>query len=485
MEFDLRAAASRAMKENGFHAEFEPEVMAELATTREHVLHVPPGGEDLRGLLWSSIDNRESRDLDQIEVSERLPDGRTRLLVGIADVDAFVSKGSAIDRHAAWNTASVYTGVEIFPMLPEELSTGRTSLLADGERYAVVVEMTVAKDGSLSNERVFKALVVNRAKLTYDDVGDWLEGKGPLPEAARAIEGMEDQLRMQAEATTWLKRRRFEHGALEFETIEANPVAKDGRIVGLVVTKKSRARELIEDLMIAANGVTARFLEEHGSPSILRIVKTPKRWDRIVELARLAGTELPSEPSPVALSAFLSAQKAAHPAKFADLSLSVVKLLGPGEYVLSLPGAAHDGHFGLAVQDYNHSTAPNRRFADLVTQRLLKAAADKRPSPYSDQELADAATRCTQKENDARKVERVMRKVAAALFLSTRIGETFDAIVTGVTPSGTFVRLLDPPAEGRIVSGEKGLDVGDSARVKLTATAPEKGFIDFVVAAPQ
>jgi VacB/RNase II family 3'-5' exoribonuclease len=464
--------ARRVLCDNGFNPEFPAGIEDTIPA------HDALGGErDLRELPWSSIDNAESRDLDQIEVAEQLSEGRIRVLIGIADVDALVPRGSPIDEHAATNTTTLYTGVHVFPMLPEQLSTDRTSLLQGAERFVVVTEIVVHADGSLDDRatRIYAARVTNHAKLVYERVGAFLEGvDGALHDARIA-----DQVRLQNEAAHRLRQRRHVHGALDFETIEARAVTRDGKVVDLEVTHKNRARELVEDLMIAANGATARFLESRGFSSIRRVVRAPKRWDRIVELARTFGYELPVEPSAPALSAFLGARRKADPLRFADLSLSVVKLLGPGEYVLQRATDPDTGHFGLAVEDYAHSTAPNRRYPDLITQRLLKACATGGSSPYSDDELLATASHCTERENAARKVERTMRKVAAALFLSPRIGEEFDAIVTGATPRGTFVRLLHPPAEGCVIRGTEGLDVGDPVRVRLVDTEPTRGFIDF------
>lgn len=441
-----------------------------------------PSIVDERSLLWSSVDNRESTDLDQIEVAERRPNNVIRVKLGIADVDAFVPSGSALDRHAAANTTSLYAGIATFPMLPDHLSSGATSLLPGETRLVVVTEIDVAEDGSTVGARVYRARVVNHAKLVYDDVGAWLENHGePPPELANHPE-LAAQVKMQDEAAQRLRRRRIDHGALQLETVEARAVAKDGNVVDLKLTLKSRARELIEDLMIAANGATARWLEERRYASIRRVVRKPKRWDRIVELAKGFDFELPAEPDPISLADFLRSRREAEPEQFADVSLSVVKLLGPGEYAVADPESP-EGHFGLAVDDYAHSTAPNRRYGDLITQRLLKAAArgvPKSESPYVAAELRPIALRCTEREDHARKFERTMRKVGAALFLSRRIGAEFDAVVTGASPKGTFVRLLDPPAEGRVVSGEQGLDVGDHTRVRLVATEPTRGFIDFV-----
>lgn len=471
-ELDMVQIARRVLRENGFEPDLPPELERSIPATDP-----AEGVRDLRALRWSSIDNEESRDLDQIEVAERLPGGAIRVLIGIADVDALAPRDSAVDRQAATNTTTLYTGVHIFPMLPEVLSIDRTSLLDDQDRLAVITEIVVGADGELDDAatRIYPARVRNHAKLVYERVGAWLEDHGDAPHG----EGIADQVRLQDEAAQRLRARRHEHGALDFDTIEARPVTKDGRVVDLVLVHKSRARELVEDLMIAANGATARFLERAQRSSIRRVVRAPKRWDRIIELAGSLGFTLPAAPDAIALSQFLAARRKADPARYTDVCLSVVKLLGPGEYVLQRATDADQGHFGLAVDDYAHSTAPNRRYPDLITQRLLKAAAADQPPPYTDDELTALAAHCTERENGARKVERTMRKVAAALLLSSRIGEVFDAIITGATPKGVFARLLSPPAEGRIVTGEQGLDVGDKVRVRLVDTEPTRGFIDF------
>ncbi|HEX7702059.1 MAG TPA: RNB domain-containing ribonuclease, partial [Kofleriaceae bacterium] len=474
-EIDMVQVARRVVQDNGFTIDQPPGLLASI-----------PAGDpdehpsDLRSLAWSSIDNQESRDLDQIEVAERLPDGSIRVLVGIADVDAVVPKGSPIDHFAWLNTVSLYTGVHTFAMLPEELSTDRTSLLADGkDRLAVVTEIVVRTDGSLDDAqtKIYIAKVDNKAKLVYEQVGAWLEGRGDAPIGGKPIA---DQLKLQDEAAQRLRKVRHLHGALDLETVEASPVMKGNEVVELDVQDQNRARQLIEDLMIAANGATARYLENLKRSSMRRVVAKPKRWDRIVTLAGSLGTKLPTEPDAKALSAFITAQRTAAPDKFADLSLSIVKLLGPGVYALQRANEPDLGHFGLAVDDYSHSTAPNRRYPDLITQRLLKTASRGAAPAYSDEELIQLAAHCTEREDAARKVERTMRKVVAAQYLTPRIGESFDGIITGVSDSGVFVRLFHPPAEGRIVRNENGLDVGDKVRVKLVDTAPERGFIDFV-----
>ena len=476
---DLQATAKQIMLENGFEPDFPPQIPQQLADLKAHPPQVAPGGDvrDLRNLLWSSIDNDTSRDLDQIEVAERLPNGDVKVMVGIADVDAFVPKHSAIDEHAAKETTSVYTGVRIFSMLPEELSTGVTSLLESGDKLSVVIEFNVDGAGSVSSSTVYRAIVRNKAQLAYNAVGGWLEGTGPVPAKVAASTDLQAQLKLQDEAAQALKNQRYQHGALSLETSEVHPVIFNQQVVDVAKQEKSRATDLIEDFMIAANGVVARMLEKVSS--LRRIVKTPERWDRIVQLAAAHGGKLPPDPDSKALNDFLLKRKAADPDHFADVSLAVIKLIGPGEYVLERPGDAVQGHFGLAVQDYTHSTAPNRRFPDIVTQRLIKAMLAGQPAPYSDDELAAIARNCTVKEDAARKVEREMSKRLAAVAMSHRIGETFDALVTGVTPKGTFVRVLQPHVEGLLAQGQQGVDVGDRLRVKLTRTDVQRGYIDF------
>jgi VacB/RNase II family 3'-5' exoribonuclease len=476
---DLAARAHAAMLDKGFLPDFGPAVLAEVQTMLSRPPSGPPGVEDLRALLWSSIDNEDSQDLDQIEVAEAQSDGSIRIRVAIADVDESVRKGGAIDAHAAHNTTSVYTGVTVFTMLPQPLSYDATSLKQDVDRLAVVVSFRVQKDGTLDEERVSRALVRNKAKLAYPGLADWLAGKGPVPEHVARLSGLQEQLELQAKATAALRARRVEQGALDLETLEANPVMADGQVVDLQLNVETRSRQLIEDLMVAANGVMARFLAGQKRSGIARVVKIPKRWERIVELAAGLGATLPATPDAAALERFLLQQRKVDPLHFPDLSLAVVKLLGPGEYDLQRAGAPSLGHFALAVQDYTHSTAPNRRFADVVTQRLVKALLQGAPPAYDDAELQEVAARCTEMEDGARRVERLVRKMAAAQLLQKRIGQVFEAIVTGVSDHGTFARLLAPPAEGRVVRGERGLDVGDKVRLRLLATDPIRGFIDF------
>jgi VacB/RNase II family 3'-5' exoribonuclease len=475
---DLLATARQVMLERGFEPDFPAEVAQQLAQLKANPPQVAPGADirDLRQLLWSSIDNDTSRDLDQVEVAERLPTGGVKVLVGIADVDAFVPEQSPIDEHAAKETTTVYTGIRNFPMLPEELSTGASSLLENQDKLAIVIEFIVSADGEVDSSQVYRAVVRNQAQLAYNPVGAWLENSGAAPAKVAASTALQTQLKLQNEAAQALRNQRYRQGALNLETTEVRPVVLNQQVIDVVKQEKNRATELIEDFMIAANGVVARLLENVSS--LRRIVKTPKRWDRIVQLAAAKNEELPAEPDSKALNDFLLRRKAADPDHFAELSLAVIKLIGPGEYVLERPGDPAQGHFGLAVQDYTHSTAPNRRFADVVTQRLIKTQLGGRSNPYSDDELAAIANNCTVKEDAARKVEREMSKRLAAVAMSNKIGQTFDAIVTGVTPRGTFVRVLGQGVEGLLLQSQ-GVDVGDKLRVKLARTDIQHGYIDF------
>jgi exoribonuclease-2 len=482
-QIDLRAAAREVMIENGFKPDFPPAVQLEIATLDDEDVgaatrRVP---KDLRALLWSSIDNRESRDLDQIEYAERLPNGVIRLLVGIADVDALVPKGSAIDLHAAENTTSVYTGVAVFPMLPDRLSTDLTSLNEGEDRLAIVIDLDIVEDGSIIREDAYRALVRNHAKLAYESVGAWLAGEGKLPPKALKIQGLEEQLALHGELARRLAGFRQRAGAIAVETVEARTVMSHGKVIDIAVTPRNPARDLIENFMVATNGAMARILERKKVPSIRRVVREPRRWDRIVALAAEIGEVLPEKPDGVALAEFLARRRAAEPQQFGDLSLTVVKLLGPGEYVLERRFTRRDAgdHFGLAATEYAHSTAPNRRFPDLVTQRLLKDSDDDGGAPYTDDELTAIARHCTLQEDSARKVERTMRKKAAAVLMAERVGDSFVAVVTGASNKGTYVRVIRPPVEGRVVRGEKGLDVGDTVRVTLVRVDAERGFVDF------
>jgi VacB/RNase II family 3'-5' exoribonuclease len=476
----LQDIARRVMFERGLLPDYSPAALAELdkiqapaaATNDEAVC-------DLRELLWASIDNDDSQDLDQLTVAEALPGDMVKILVAVADVDSLVKNGSAIDEHARHNTTSVYTAAEIFPMLPEKLSTDLTSLNFNEDRLSTVVEMVIGADGSLQDSKIYRARVRNHAKLAYNSVADWLEGNGVMPEAIAAVPTLDANLRMQDRAAQSMRKFRHVNGALSLETIESRPIFDGDQIRDLEVEKKNRAKDIIEDFMIAANGVTARYLSSRNFPSIRRVVRTPKRWERIVELAKEHGARLPDIPDSKALDEFLVKEKAADPLRFPDLSLTVVKLLGSGEYIAEIPGDAVPGHFGLAVKDYTHSTAPNRRYTDLITQRLLKAAIEGGTAPYNFDELVVMAKHFTAQENAVNKVERQVEKSAAAILLESKIGQQFDAIVTGAADKGTWARLVNIPVEGKVVQGFEGLDVGDRVRVQLMSVNVERGFIDF------
>jgi VacB/RNase II family 3'-5' exoribonuclease len=475
----LQRIARQAMRERGLLPEFSAEAISELDGIR---LPAPCGESmlrDLRTLLWCSIDNDDSRDLDQLSVAESLSGGGAKILVAISDVDALVNRGTPIDDHARHNTTSVYTAGGIFPMLPEKLSTDLTSLNHSEDRCALVVEMVITDDGSLGSSDIYGAIVRNQAKLAYNGVAAWLEGSGPIPEGVSSVDGLADNLRLQDRTAQKMKRKRHEHGALNLETIKARPVFQAEDLVDLEVDQRNRAKEIIEDFMIGANGVTARYLAARKFPSVRRVVRTPKRWDRIVELASESGAELPGEPDSRALEMFLLEAREKDPLRFPDLSLSIIKLMGAGEYTVEFPGEKTEGHFGLAVRDYTHSTAPNRRYPDLVTQRLLKAAMSGKPVPYGREELGELGAHCTKEEDAAKKVERQVEKSAAALLMESRIGEKFDAIVTGAADKGTWVRLFHPPIEGKLVLGFEGVDVGYKLRVQLVDANVERGFIDF------
>jgi VacB/RNase II family 3'-5' exoribonuclease len=475
----LQRIARRAMMERGLLPDFSVQAIAELDAIHGAVTNTEESTHDFRNLAWCSLDNDDSRDLDQLTVAEAMPEGAVKILVAIADVEALVLKQSALDDHAKHNTTSVYTAAQVFPMLPERLSTDLTSLNFESDRLAVVVEMVVAGDGSLQRSDIYRATVRNHAKLAYNSVGAWLEGTGPMPQAIGAVKGLVANIRIQDRIARKLKSLRHEHGALDLETIEARPVFDGDEIKDLEAEKRNEAKDIIEDFMIAANGVTARYLAAKNFPSLRRVVRTPKRWDRIIEIASEQGFTLPKEPDSKALDEFLISAKSADPLRFPDLSLSVIKLLGAGEYGVELPGGSSAGHFGLAVKDYAHSTAPNRRYPDLITQRLLKPAISGGSVPYTTDELETLAKHCTENEDAAKKVERQVGKSAAAIVMESKINEQFDAIVTGASAKGTWVRLLHPPIEGKLVSGFEGLDVGHRLRVQLLHIDVERGFIDF------
>lgn len=477
---DLKEMALQALTDAGFTPDFEPAAIAQVNAITDK-LPTTPDTKDLRHLLWSSIDNADSMDLDQVEYAETLPDGNTRVLVGIADVDAFVPKDSPMDVHAMNNTTTVYTGVRNFAMFPEQLSHDISSLLPGADKLAMVVDMVLSPEGKLVAVDVYRAVVRNYAKLNYSSIGKWFDGgaeENELP-LLEPLPGLAEQLRLQRKQAELLEDLRMEAGALNVERIEASPVTVNGRVVDIKTVDSNDARELVENLMVAANSAVAGLLDTKGTYSLRRIVRKPKRWPRIVELAIGLGETLPDEPEPKALSDFLKKRRLADPTHFSDLSLAILKLLGPGEYVVVKSGEEHEGHFGLAVHDYTHSTAPNRRFADLVTQRLLKDVIDGKECPYSEEELEAIAKRCTKMASSANTVERFMRKAAAAVLLSTRLGEVFKAIVTGVKEDGVFVRISKPSAEGRLVRNLKDVDVGDKIKVRLLSTNAAKGFIDF------
>jgi VacB/RNase II family 3'-5' exoribonuclease len=477
---DLLSIARQMMRAYDLEPDFPPAALEQLRAISAPATASGPQVRDQRSLPWCSIDNDDSRDLDQLSVAQPAPDGSVRILVAVADVDALISAGSPLDAHASANTTSVYTAAQVFPMLPERLSTDLTSLAEHAERVSVVVDMTITADGEISASQIYQAVVVNRAKLAYDSVAAWLEGRGAPPAPVAAVPGMDEQLRTQDRVAQRLKQVRESAGALGLATLEAQAVRAGAVLLDLKPDEDNRAKQLIEYFMIAANGVVARYLDSKGSPSVRRVLRDPERWERIVQLARGLGQTLPAAPDAQALGGFLSHQRQAAPAQFADLSLAVVKLLGRGEYVLKRPGESVAGHFGLALTDYAHTTAPNRRFPDIISQRLLKAALRAAPPPYSDAQLSTLAAHCTTQEDNAAKVERQVAKSAAAMLLQTRIGEQFTAVVTGAADKGTWVRITHPLAEGRLVQGFAGLDVGNTVRVRLTHTDVQRGFIDFV-----
>ncbi|HEY2091797.1 MAG TPA: RNB domain-containing ribonuclease [Thermoanaerobaculia bacterium] len=476
----LDELAHQAMIDRGLEPDFPDAAMKQLATITKAAAESDPGIRDMRDLLWCSIDNDDSRDLDQLTVAEDRGDGTIKCLVAVADVDAVVKKGTPIDDHARHNTTSVYTAARIFPMLPEKLSTDLTSLNENVDREAIVIEIVVSTEGEVQNGDVYRAKVHNKAQLAYNAVGMWLEGKGDAPEKITKIPGLPENLKLQDKIADAMREVRHQHGALDLETIEPRAVLKNGQVVDLQAEARNNAKNLIEDFMIAANGVTARFLASHNLPSLRRVVRSPERWDRIEKIAEEHGEHLPGEPDAEALEQFLVRQHKADPLRFPDLSLAIVKAMGAGEYVVESPGDTPIGHFGLAVKDYTHSTAPNRRYPDLITHRMVKAVLGKTQPPYTKDELGQLAQHCTEQEDAANKVERQVRKSAAACLLSDKIGQRYDGIVTGSGPKGTWVRVFHPPVEGKLVHGGEGADIGHRVSVKLIGVDVEKGFIDFV-----
>ncbi len=477
---DLKAIAGMAMEKYGFKPVFPEPVIAEVnAITDKVPSSLSRTTKDLRSLLWSSIDNFDSMDLDQLEYCERGQDGEILVMVAVADVDVYVPKKSRADGYAAHNGTSVYTGIVTFPMLPDRLSKNISSLLPDQDRLAVVASYTILPDGNIRPGDVYRALVRNKAKLVYEDLGEWLDGTGPISPLVRDIPGLKDQILLQAEAARALRQKRMEQGALDLETIEAQPVLDGDKVQDLVVLKPNMARKVIEEFMVAANRTMVSRLGEAGVPMIQRVVRVPKYWDEILLTAASYGVNLPASPNVKARASFRKARKAADPERFPDLSLTIIKLLGPGEYMTLEPGTPPTGHFSMAVTDYTHGTAPNRRYVDVINQRLLKSVLDNTPSPYTLDELVDEAIWLSDREKGSKKVERFMRKAAAAVLLQNRIGDIFEAMVTGASEKGTYVRLISPPAEGRIVRGERGMWVGQKVNVRLMKTDPYNGFIDF------
>lgn len=476
---DLARIAAQAMVARGLTAAYSPQAQQQLASITRPSNENTAGIRDLRHLLWCSIDNDDSQDLDQLSVCELLGNGGVKVLVAIADVDTLVKKGSPIDACAEKNTTSVYTAARIFSMLPERLSTDLTSLNAQQDRLAVVTELIFSGDAALTSSTIYRARVHNFAKLAYDSVAQWLEGKGDLPAAAQAVPDMAVQLRTQDALAQLLRQRRHALGALEFVTIQSKTIFAGDEVVDVQPQKANRARQLIEELMLMTNGVTARYLSEQGYSALCRVVRSPERWEKIAEVAKDVGETLPKEPDSKALENFLSKRQQADPLRFPDLSLVIIKLMGAGEYALQKPGETVVGHFGLAVREYSHSTAPNRRFADLITQRLVKAALNGAPTPYTDAELTQLAEHCNEQGSDANKVERQVRKSEAALVLVSRIGQPFEGIITSISNKGVWLRVFTPPVDGRLVAGEAGLRIGQKLTARLVLADVERGFIDF------
>jgi VacB/RNase II family 3'-5' exoribonuclease len=479
MPVDLTELAKRSMLEHRLVPDFPLEVLKETDQIESAAKPDSPQVKDMRHLLWFSLDNDNSRDLDQLTYAEAIDGQNFKIYIAVADVDSLVKKGSAIDRYAEQNTTSVYTPTKIFTMLPEKLSTDLTSLNENQERLAIVAEVDVQADGTIMHTSVYRAFVRNHAKLAYNSVSDWLDGKGPAPEAIKNSKVLDDQVRLQDKIAQMLRNYRHQHGALTLQTIEPTPIIQNQDVVDVISEIKNRGRDLIEDFMIAGNRASVNFLIEHQSPSLRRVVRIPKRWDRIVAIAQKFGVILSAKPDAKALDAFLKQQQMLDPLRFPDLSLTIIKLLGNGEYVVEYPGEEPIGHFSLAVKDYTHSTAPNRRYPDLITQRLIKAVLINGPSPYTNGELENLAKHCSEKEDEAEKVERKMKKSTTCVLLSSKINQEFDALVTGVTTQGTWVRVLHPPVDGKLVKGFEHVDVGDQIRVKLIHVDIEKGFIDF------
>lgn len=474
----LARIAAGVMQERGLEPEF-----SDAAERQAESIHLPDEREtsrvtDLRKLPWCSIDNDDSLDLDQLSTADALEDGATRIRIAIADVAASVPRRTPLDQHAHRNTTSVYTPARKFPMLPDRLSTNLTSLNEGEDRLAIIVDFVASERGAISKSQIYRGRVRNHAKLSYREVGRWLEHGGEPPNGCTDTAVL-DQVRLQDRVAEALRHRRDERGALEFETVEVEHLFEGERLVALRRQTLNRATSLIANMMIAANGITSRFLEEHGLPVLRRVVRVPEHWDRICEIAAGHGTILPVDPDPVALSRFLEDRRTEDSASFPDFSLTIIKLLGRGEYVADEPGVEPTGHFGLAVRDYTHSTAPNRRYPDLITQRMVKSALEEVRAPYELDELRQLAAHCTEQEDAANRVERHLRKSAAALLVASQIGDRFDGFIAGVSEFGRWVRIVEPPIEGKIVRGADDLAVGDPVRVRLLRVDVARGFIDF------
>lgn len=475
--YDLEKIARRVMLEKGLLPDFSDEAIAETEALQGPAKD--PKAQDLTQLPWCSIDNDDSRDLDQLSHAETLPNGNLCLWVAVADVDALVKKGSALDQYAQTNTTSVYTPAKIFSMLPEKLSTNLTSLNEGEDRLAMVVKMELSSDMTIVKGEIFPALVHNYAQLNYNELGAWLEKKGPFPAKIASVPGLEKALYLQHAATQKLKEKRHEMGSLTLASTDIEAKVKDDK-VDVHLPIHNDANELIEHLMISANNTMAQQFRAGKVASLRRVVRTPKYWERIREVAVAFGEFLPETPDSLALDHFLVKRKAADPENFPDLSLTIIKLLGRGEYVVETGGDTPIGHFGLALREYTHSTAPNRRYPDLIAQRQFKAFFKGEKSPYTLSELQQLAEHCTNQEDAANKVERHMMKSAAALLLLNRRGDSFKGVITGVNEKGTWVRIFNPPAEGRVIRGVSAkTQVGDHVTVRLVSVDVPKGYIDF------